>query len=603
MKLIPRIGILILCFWSFNGFSQNFFYRAFGHVTEGAEGRNVAEAADGSYFLTYYTYYQSVFTACVTRVNCAGAIEWEKFFGNGPVTIPIDIIPQTDNGCVASFSVQDNSGAWIICIVRLDAAGSQVWARNLPIRASSTTGLMTQHTDSTLFICGSDTVAPNGIRGTTVIHLDSNGQLIWQKHYSDGQEHTPMGIAVSNSHVFVMGYAGFDVNPFTNMFVFSLNLSGDFIKRKVISTFYDDNPRSICTDNNGDVYITGWSYFLNSTWDGMFIRMNDQLQVLDAKFFDAGTPQGEWGWRIRLTPDNKIAVFGDEGGFNERNPMMIKFEKNGNVIWAKHYPVSPLFTNYIFDGWPCRDGGFLMTGDLRPASLHRIAPIMKTDTLGNMYCLTSAFQLTVRNETLGILDTSLNTFPVTDPIGSLPLAPGIQLTTSNNLFCHQLSPCGNFSFVIDSICPHMCFTFTDNSVNATSWQWSFPGGTPPADTSQTPPQVCYMQAGICPVTLTLSNQDGPTTFIQTVYAIPTCLFNIPNIFTPNGDGINDLFEFSGFYEPFELRIFNRWGNEVYHSEPPGAWWDGGNNPDGVYFFLLRSTQSDKAYKGTIQLQK
>ncbi|MCX7697739.1 MAG: gliding motility-associated C-terminal domain-containing protein [Bacteroidales bacterium] len=71
------------------------------------------------------------------------------------------------------------------------------------------------------------------------------------------------------------------------------------------------------------------------------------------------------------------------------------------------------------------------------------------------------------------------------------------------------------------------------------------------------------------------------------------LYSLPNIFTPNGDGWNDLFcpfPFD-FVERIDLHIFNRWGKEVFKTQNPMILWDGKNmythqlSPEGVYFYV------------------
>ncbi|MES2838562.1 MAG: PKD domain-containing protein [Bacteroidota bacterium] len=81
---------------------------------------------------------------------------------------------------------------------------------------------------------------------------------------------------------------------------------------------------------------------------------------------------------------------------------------------------------------------------------------------------------------------------------------------------------------------------------------------------------------------------------------------LPNVITPNNDGINDFFVLKGWCKNdiFNLIIFNRWGNLVYEAEDIKAYWDGRDNegeelPAGVYFYLL--TYSETVTKGTIQI--
>ncbi|MCB9235307.1 MAG: gliding motility-associated C-terminal domain-containing protein [Bacteroidia bacterium] len=68
---------------------------------------------------------------------------------------------------------------------------------------------------------------------------------------------------------------------------------------------------------------------------------------------------------------------------------------------------------------------------------------------------------------------------------------------------------------------------------------------------------------------------------------------IPNVFSPNGDGFNDLLQFVGQnIELFELYIYNRWGNPVFTSTSITKSWDGilpggGKANEGVYFYVVK----------------
>lgn len=84
---------------------------------------------------------------------------------------------------------------------------------------------------------------------------------------------------------------------------------------------------------------------------------------------------------------------------------------------------------------------------------------------------------------------------------------------------------------------------------------------------------------------------------------------IPNVFTPNGDGVNDTFELYVLNTPaYRLTIANRWGTPVYTSSDPFAGWDGRVNGEeaapGVYFWLVSATDcrgDPKTFRGTVHL--
>ena len=68
---------------------------------------------------------------------------------------------------------------------------------------------------------------------------------------------------------------------------------------------------------------------------------------------------------------------------------------------------------------------------------------------------------------------------------------------------------------------------------------------------------------------------------------------IPNTFTPNGDDLNDFFVPKGIgFDNFEMEIFNRWGERIYHTTDIDRPWDGRFKEedemvqDGVYVYKI-----------------
>lgn len=65
--------------------------------------------------------------------------------------------------------------------------------------------------------------------------------------------------------------------------------------------------------------------------------------------------------------------------------------------------------------------------------------------------------------------------------------------------------------------------------------------------------------------------------------------NIPNVFTPNGDGFNDTFVIEDLnkYPENEILIFNRWGNTIFHEKNYHNEWTGTGLSEGTYFYILK----------------
>lgn len=76
------------------------------------------------------------------------------------------------------------------------------------------------------------------------------------------------------------------------------------------------------------------------------------------------------------------------------------------------------------------------------------------------------------------------------------------------------------------------------------------------------------------------------------------LENIPNVFSPNGDGINDFFSIHNNLKAscvgeFNITIYNRWGERVYNSSNFEFEWSGEGLPYGVYFYVVRLGSQEK----------
>lgn len=99
----------------------------------------------------------------------------------------------------------------------------------------------------------------------------------------------------------------------------------------------------------------------------------------------------------------------------------------------------------------------------------------------------------------------------------------------------------------------------------------------------------------------LNLDDNTSTDVKSIIDII-----IPNVFTPNGDGVNDHFEIKNLemYAENEMSIINRWGNSVYEKKDYQNNWDGNGLDEGTYFFVLKvknAVGTWKAFKGYITL--
>jgi len=153
-------------------------------------------------------------------------------------------------------------------------------------------------------------------------------------------------------------------------------------------------------------------------------------------------------------------------------------------------------------------------------------------------------------------------------------------------------------------------TFHDNStLGAITWSWIFGDGN--TGTGQVVEQT-YTATGTYPVTLTITDAFGCTSskvLMVTVTDLPSWIV-VPNVFTPNHDGSNDLFQVrSAGITSFNARIFDRWGVAMAELTRADQGWDGTTvagvpASNGTYYYIIKAKGDDGkeyAYNGFLML--
>lgn len=160
-------------------------------------------------------------------------------------------------------------------------------------------------------------------------------------------------------------------------------------------------------------------------------------------------------------------------------------------------------------------------------------------------------------------------------------------------------PTANFSYSPQPPQENTAITFVNNSIDATSYKWDFGDGqqliTIRLDTVV---KHIYDKTGTYNACLTAYNDYGCIDSIcQPVQAIVIPVVDVPNAFTPNGDGVNDVVTVRGFgISKLNWRIYNRWGALVYRSTDKNFSWNGRYKgvvqPQEVYTYILEVEFTD-----------
>lgn len=379
------------------------------------------------------------------------------------------------------------SGQYDIFVLKLDASGNFVWAKQMGDAANSadmaysiavdnignvyTTGSFTQTSNfdpNGSYLLSPPTSSPQ----IFVSKLNSNGNFVWAKQLGGTGFDEAHSITVDNNgNVYTTGYfqgiADFDPGTGTanltsiggwDIFVSKLDSSGNFVWAKQIGTNSDDDGKDIAVDNNGNVHTTG---FFNGTAD-----------------FDPGV-----------------------GVFNLTSSMadafVSKLDSLGNFIWAKQ--IEGTGSNQIGSSITLGDSGnvytsgyFYGTSDFDPgASTYNFTSagdadvfISKLDTLGN-FIWAGQVGATSLDAARSMVFSNGSIYTTGEFIGTVDFDPGpgtFNINASSGTFVLKLLDCTTISSPSsisgeDTVCAGSSQIYSVmNDPTATSYTWTLPGG-------------------------------------------------------------------------------------------------------------------------------
>ena len=197
---------------------------------------------------------------------------------------------------------------------------------------------------------------------------------------------------------------------------------------------------------------------------------------------------------------------------------------------------------------------------------------------------TGTYTLTVTNQTTQCTSTSIvNVAGVNPPVAAF---------TSNPV----------------SGTPPLTVNFIYAGTNATGILWNFGDGN--TSTVQNPTNI-YLTSGTYTALLIVTNSSGCTdTASETIRVYDNYSLIIPNVFSPNGDNINDLFIVKAEgVASLDAEIYDRWGLKMFSWNDVNSGWDGRATSgqlakDGTYFYIIKSKGNDgteHADKGSLML--
>lgn len=609
-----RILTLILFFFSLKSFSQSTFVKTFGNIHSDM-GTSLVESFDKGIILAVASSTNTInLQAVLVKTDVNGVLQWSKNKQVGNYSYPQTVIETRDSGILvfgsANYNPTLNGNDDFLFLLKTDSAGNDLWSKEYRFSANDRPIKLIKSAAGGYIMCSiGDYNRSSVYPKAQIVRLEEDGSIRWSKRMELPYGIHPWSIVETiDGNICMAGNAvGYNAIFFNDVAVCYMDSTGNEIWSKIFQTYYDDECNVITTNSSGDLFISGRAYYIAREWDTFHLKLDRNGNIQFQKLYDAGTSNGEIMRTGIAYDDGSTLLLGDVGGWDERDIVMMRINSDGSIRWSRRYPFSPNFTNYPYDIIQTTDQAFVYTGDIRPPAYYRDAALIRTTEIGEITCYLDTISFTSYPDTF-IEITPAFTFSdnIILPIDSLVNEP-VNLITDKTA-CQQIFPVPNFTFAEDTICTSQCVSFTDLSLNQpTSWYWTFSNADTSFSILQNPREICFPSKGKFNVTLSVTNSDGSASITKEITVgseCPVVPFVIPNVFTPNGDGKNDIFEIENLPLTAKLSIYNRWGIQMFISGNKKRFWTGFDEKgtkasDGVYYYVVND--SGTIYKGSIQL--
>ena len=562
-------------------------------------------------------------------------------------------------------------------LAKYDANGNLLWAKTASGNDANSSGesvssdangnaFVTGYFISDTFTVGATTLTNTGNSDNCNVFIakyDANGNVLWVKSSGSIEDHVcSVGYSVSSDiygNVFIAGSTDADTITFNSYilttmgsfdsFIVKYDADGNALWAKSAGGVSEEKGTSLSSDTKGNVFLKGYFASPSITFDqttlindglnykifivkydadGNVIWAKSNEKMYDAYFENESISSYKDSSLFVLGYfSSPIMVFGSTtlNGDGGADAFIGKYDASGNELWAKGIGKAQDIANSIgLD----ENGDIFLTGKfynpsitfdniklLQPVNFYNSSFIVKYNASGSVICASALLNGFGSGKNCVVPDHFGNAYFGSD-FSISPFIVGADTFKLNddNLFVAKYTCHCNLMASIEgdnTVCNRDSATLSINSNINTNYLWS---------TGETGRSISVRP--MVTTTYTATVYDGACSPYIGIKTVTTCQ-SISNIFSPNGDGINDTFVIRiGNMKVVGCTIYNRWGEVIEVGSPPAGkagWqaavgntitvWDGRNSsgvecPDGVYYYVVNAKDNnEKEYslKGNVSL--
>ncbi|MFN8115050.1 MAG: T9SS type A sorting domain-containing protein [Bacteroidia bacterium] len=387
------LAIIIIVFWSHSSKAQ---YNFNINLNTGNDslldgGVSVIELSNGDFVAcgTLMSIVTNYIGAYIVKTDAHGNEIWKKQFdfsaSGGDFFTDIKELPDKNYLCLGSTydSTIQNSDVFL---AKIDTNGILVWFKKYTHTDNDQSAELELTPDGKVIILGNSSPNPNTTyNDILLIKTDTVGNLMWRKTFGTIYEEVYLSLEViKNNTEYLLGgrygyYSG--GNSYFDFGIVRTDTAGNLIWRNQYGTPGGDEPCGAA------VYTLDSGFVMSGTYNNQAALMKLDKNGIQQwiKYYTLGTTPNDWMAYVKQLSDSSFVMIGagEYGTTTAWTGFLLKADKNGNLIWQRHYDGEPTIPNYFYGFNTTSDGGFIITGQYNHIGQpYQNLWLVKTDSLG-----------------------------------------------------------------------------------------------------------------------------------------------------------------------------------------------------------------------------
>jgi gliding motility-associated-like protein len=530
----------------------------------------------------------------IIKLDRCGNIVWQLTLGGKGYESARDLLQTADGGFLILAETNSTDGGVVpgygatkdIWLLKIDAAGNVQWQKRIGGSGLDLGNQLYALDDGNFLIAATTSSSDGDVSGNHsgsgytdgwLIKIDPSGNILWSRCFGGSKNEELLDIEVIDNRIYIAGYANsIDGDIPANqknydMWLLCTDMQGNKISSRIYGGSQNDVAYSMTTGSNGTLTLAGYTtsndgdvsgnrggqdfWIINVNTNGE-LRWQRTFGGTDAEYANYIFTDADGGYvagGISYSKDGDVSNTSDNGEF-----WLVKTDAAGNAVWTDAIGGSgndylramvfmPVEREYYITGDSESDDGDMPDNEGSTDIALVKFKLIDTITRDTMVCNPATFNMPpqILSDQCGYDSAVVNYTPV--PLGS----PFQGLARRDTIFAGE------------------SLTLQAATTGTVTW-------TPHPTLSCT---ACPNPTA-SPITTTSYSArmdiDGCSASDQfTVVVFNDAVVHLPNAFTPNGDGVNDLFGPAGKVpDAYQMQIFNRNGEIVFMGNSVNARWDG-----------------------------